>query len=86
MKHYRINEQVYTVNCRVNIESPSEQLQRSQPWQISTMESAPKISLTVQSKDTHEEHKNLVLIITDFAQMFGVFNGTIEIFNRTYII
>ncbi len=50
------------------------------------MENDSKIALTVQPKGTHEEHRNLVLIITDFAQISGVFNGTIEIFNRTYII
>ncbi len=34
----------------------------------------------------HQEHDNLVLVVIDFVQIFGVFNEIIEILGRTYII
>ncbi len=86
MFDYRINGQVYTINHRVNIIWPSEQFQTSQPWEISTIENNPQINLTVQPKDSHQEHENLVLVVIDFVQVYGIFNGTIEILGRTYAI
>jgi hypothetical protein len=70
----------------VNIISPSEQFQTSQSWKISTSETNPKINLTIQPKGSHQEHENLVLVVIGFVQVYGIFNGTIEILGRTYAI
>ena len=82
----RINGQVYTVENRVNIISPSDQFLASQPWVVSTVGNNPKIDLTIQPQGSHQEHENLVVVVIDFVQAYGVFSGTIEILGRTYAI
>jgi len=89
MLYHRIAGQVYTVNQLV-YELPEEQYQTSQPWQIYSKEDTdsktPKIRLTFQPWGSQEEHANAFLLVGDFVQAFGVYNGTIELFDRTYVI
>ncbi len=61
-------------------------MQTSQTWQISTIENDPKTNLTIEPMGYHQEHDNLILVVIDFAQIFGILNGIIEIFGRTYSI
>lgn len=83
---FRINGEVYTIDHRVTITSPSEQLQTSQPWQITTADSNPKLNLTVQPKGNYNENENLVVVVIDFVQIYGIFNGMIGASGRTFVI
>ncbi len=71
-------------------ELPEAQYQTSQPWQIysmgATSSKTPKIRLTFQPWGSQEEHMNVFLFGGDFVQAFGVYNGTIELLNHTYVI
>ncbi|CAF3754999.1 unnamed protein product [Adineta steineri] len=81
--------QVYTLN-KIVYNLPEERYQTSQPWQIySTGEinsKIPKINLTFQPWGSQEEHINVFLVAGDFVQAFGTYNGTIELFDHTYVI
>lgn len=82
----RINGQVYTVDSRVTITSPSSQSQTSQPWQITNTDPNLKINLTVQPKGNYAENENLIIVVIDFVQIYGIFQGTIELAGRSYEI
>ncbi len=89
MPYHRIAGQVYTVN-RIAYELPEEQYQTKQPWQIYSTgdisSETPKIRLTFQPWGSVEEHINAFLVTADFVQAFGMYNGTIELFDHTYVI
>lgn len=70
----------------MNFQVPPDNLLTSQSWQISSVQNSPGINLTFQPKGNHQEHDNLVLVFIDFFQIFGVFSGTIQMLDRTYII
>ncbi len=69
---------------------PEKQYQTSQLWQIysvgDTNDKTPKIHLTFQPWGSQEEYANVFLLNADFVQAFGVYNGTIELFDHTYAI
>lgn len=71
-------------------ELPDEQNLLTQPWKIYSAENttpkSPKIRLNFQPWGSQEEHINVLLLAGDFVQAFGVYNGTIELFDQTYII
>jgi predicted membrane channel-forming protein YqfA (hemolysin III family) len=89
MLYYRIAGQVYTVD-KIVYELPDKQYLTSQPWQIyskgDTNSKTPKIHLTFQPWGSQEEHIHLFVVAGDFVQVFGVYNGTIELFDHTYVI
>ncbi|CAF5091154.1 unnamed protein product [Rotaria magnacalcarata] len=84
-----MNGQVYTVNKMI-YELPEEKHQTSQPWKIystaDTSSESPKIRLNFQPWGSQEEHINLFLVTGDFVQVFGIYSGTIELFDQTYVI
>jgi hypothetical protein len=89
MPYRRIAGQVYTVN-QIVYELPDEQYQIKQPWQIystgDVSSQIPKIRLTFQPWGSQEEHINTFIVAADFVQAFGMYNGTIELFDHTYVI
>ena len=76
----RINGQIYTIDSRVTI------TQTSESWQISSVDTNLKINLTVQPKGNYAEKENLIIVVIDFVQSYGIFQGTIEISGRSYVI
>ena len=78
--YLRINGQVYTIDSRVTI------TQTSESWQISSVDTNLKINLTVQPKGNYAEKENLIIVVIDFVQSYGIFQGTIEISGRSYVI
>ncbi|CAF4265077.1 unnamed protein product [Rotaria sp. Silwood2] len=84
-----IGGQVHTVN-RIAYELPEKQYLTSQSWQIystgDTNSKTPKIRLSFQPWGSQEEHINMFLLAGDFVQAFGIYNGTIELFDNTYVI
>jgi len=89
MPYCRIAGQVYMVN-QIVYELPEEQYQTSQSWQIYSIgdisAKTPKIHLTFQPWGSQEEHINMFILAGDFVQAFGIYNGTIELFDHIYVI
>ncbi|CAF3435461.1 unnamed protein product [Rotaria sp. Silwood1] len=84
-----IGGQVHTVN-RIVYELPDKQYITSQSWQIYSTgdinSNTPKLRLTFQPWGSQEEHINMFLVTGDFVQAFGIYNGTLEVFDHTYVI
>ena len=80
---------MYTTD-KIVFELPEEQYLTRQPWQVYSVgdvdSKTPKIRLTFQPWGSQEEHVNVFLVAGDFVQAFGVYNGTIELFDHTYVI
>lgn len=85
----RIAGQVYTVEQMV-YELPDQQNMLTQPWKIysaeNTSSKSPKIRLSFQPWGSQEEHINVLFLAGDFVQAFGVYTGSIQLFDHTYII
>ncbi|CAF1006621.1 unnamed protein product [Rotaria sordida] len=84
-----IGGKVHAVN-QIVYELPEEQYITTQLWQIYSTgdinSKTPKIRLSFQPWGSQEEHINVFLVAGDFVQAFGVYNGTIELFDHTYVI
>ena len=75
---------------QVNYELPEERYQTSHPWQIystgDTSPEIPMIRLIFQPWGSQEEHINAFILAGDFIQVFGIYNGTIELSKHIYVI
>ncbi|CAF1058540.1 unnamed protein product [Rotaria sp. Silwood1] len=83
-----INNRVCTVD-KVIFQLPSEQFQTSQPWHFDSSvdtTNSPILHLTFQPWGSYEQHDHLLLIVVDFVQPYGTYNGAIDWLGHTYKI
>lgn len=86
---FRIDQEVYVVGSIV-YDLPDKEFLNSKPWKIYSKQNVKpnnvELQLTFQPWGSHEEHTNVFLLKGDFVQVFGVFNGNIDIAGHVYTI